>query len=250
MRHHVEHLRSSAIAWEQLSPGVYRKTLTLGDQAGEITALFRFVPEEGASPPGTCHFHSVFEELFILNGKMTFDGKTWLGDRSYVFHPPYLVHGFKSAVPAETIFIARAPADLDFNFPEPPKVQAPFYVNNAASTRDFTYLNVPPEQEWDPIFGPNGQNIGRRCILSQDRVTGEGSSLIRLFEGADIAGRENGCETFDEGFIVEGRVEAETGVVWAAGDYWHRHAGKSVPPVRITASALIFSSVGGANPIT
>ena len=246
MRHHIEHLSSRAMEWRQLSPGVYSKMLNHSQQTGDRTALFKFVPNEGASPPSICHYHSVFEELFILEGKMTFDHKTWLGAKGYVFHPPYAVHGFNSAVPEPTIFIGRAPSDLDFNYPDAPGATEPFFIDGKPASRDITYLNPEDEQSWPMMTRPDGAAIGRRLVLSQDRETGEGSSLVRFDPGFEAPARPQGYETFNEGFVQSGRVVAEDGTVWEQGDYWHRHPGTPVPALKIEKSTLVFSSVGPA----
>jgi len=244
MRHHIEHLKSSAMDWEALSPGVYAKFLNHNKQTGDRTALFRFVPAEGANPPNICHYHSVFEEIFMLSGRMTFDHKTWLGKYGYVFHPPFAVHGFNSAIPAETVFIGRAPAELDFNYPDPPQQKEPYYIKGNPVTRELVYLNPPPEEDWEPMLSPDGVEMGQQLILSQDRVTGEGSSLMRFMEGFELSARKSGYETFNEGYILEGEIEAENGLIWGPGDYWHRHAKSPIPTISINKSTLLFSSRG------
>lgn len=245
MRHHIEHLSSGLTPWQSLSPGVYCKMLNNNEKSGERTALFRFVPEEGANPPSIPHYHTVYEELFILEGKMTFDHKTWLGGHSYVYHPPYLVHGFKSAIPTETIFIGRSPHNLDFNYPKSIAKDEPFYIDNKTSTRDFAYTNVPQENDWQEFVGPNQHTIGRRFVLSEDKLSHEGSSLIRFYKGLHVPARESGYTAYNEGFVLEGQVEAEDGTIWCQGDYWFRHPGKAVPALHITENTLVFSSSGG-----
>ena len=244
MRHHIDHLSSSTMEWTQLSDGVYCKMLNHNKDTGDRTGLFRFVPEEGANPPSVCHYHSVFEEIFILEGRMTFDHKTWLGEKGYVFHPPFAVHGFNSAVPEETVFLARSPSDLDFNFPDVPEAKEPFFIDDKSSNRSITYLNPTQEDSWDTMHSPDEQSIGRRLVLNEDSITGEGSSLIRYNSGVNLPAQPEGEETFNEGFILSGRLVAEDGTVWKAGDYWHRHAGKPAPALEVSESTLMFSSLG------
>ena len=244
MRLHIEHLSSTAMNWERLSPGVYRKMLNHNQGTDERTALFHFVPSEGANPPNVCHYHSVYEELFILDGRMTFDHKTWLGENGYVFHPPFAVHGFDSAISEPTTFIARAPAELDFNYPETTNRTKPFFIEGKTANREITYLNPPGENSWSPLTSPEGKEIGQRFILNVDRDTGEGSSLIRFNQGFNAPFRPQGYDTFNEGFVLSGRVIADDGAQWTAGDYWHRRPGKSIPALIVSESALIFSSVG------
>ena len=233
--------------WGQLSSGVYCKMLNHNQESGERTALFKFVPSEGANPPNVCHYHSVYEEILVLEGRMTFDHRTWLGKNGYVFHPPFAVHGFNSDVPEETIFIGRSPADLDFNYPDAPETTETFYINGEIPERQVCYLNPEHERSWAPISGHDGQSIGRRLILSEDRETGEGSSLIRFKRGSHISARKNGYDVTNEGYILTGRIVAEDGTIWKEGDYWHRQPGKAVPALKAVQSTLIYSSVGPAH---
>jgi hypothetical protein len=244
MRNHIEHLSASQMPWQQISPGVYMKMLNHNPADGDRTGLFRMVPAEGGAPPSVIHYHSVFEELFILDGRMTFDSRTWLGPRAYVYHPPFMVHGFKSAVPEATVFIGRSSGDLDFNFPEARDETEPYLAHGEAGTRDLVYLNTPAEADWAPLVDAAGREIGRRLELGRDNKNGEGSSLVRLFAGHEIAAKPKGYESFDEGLLLEGRVEAEDGTIWETGDYWHRLAGRPVPAMRVVEAALVFLSTG------
>lgn len=242
MRHHLEHVSSDSMNWEKLAPGVYQKMLNLNEATRERTALFRFVPDEGAKAPNSSHYHSFYEELLVLDGRMTFDGELWLGERSYVYHPPFLVHGFNSDVPTTTTFLGRSPGDLDFNHPESDSETRPYYIQGDAPNRGFAYRTAEAEDSWSPLLDERGNEIGRQRILSEDTATGEGSSLLRLHEGATIPARPNGEATIDEGFIVEGTVIAETGMTWSIGDYWHRVPGYPIPELRVGKSTLIFST--------
>jgi len=242
MRHHIEHFSSTKIAWQKLSAGVYVKMLNHNLETGQRTGLFHFVPEEGAAPPNICLYHSISEELFILDGKMTFDHQKWLGEYAYVYHPPFLVHGFNSSIPVPTTFIGRSDNDLDFNFPYQDSATAPYYIQGKPTPRGLAYLNLRPETEWLPLLNPVGQEIGRQNILSQDPLTAEGSSLMRFQKGVKVPAKPEGYEICNEGFILEGRVKAQDGTIWETGDYWHRHPAMPVPALDILENTLIFST--------
>ena len=244
MRKHINRLSSASMSWENLASGVYRKLLNHNEETGERTGLFRFVPEEGASPPKVCHYHSVYEELFILSGLMTFDQKTWLGERGYVFHPPYAVHGFNSEVPETTVFLARSPAELDFNFPEDPPELTPYFVDDKVAARPVAYVNPAGEDSWEETVDVSGKSIGRKLLLSEDPQTGESASVLRLHKGVSTKAMPQGYNYCDEGFVLEGCFSAEDGTIWSKGDYWHRHPGKSVPGILVEKEALVFSVSG------
>jgi hypothetical protein len=244
VRNHIEHLSESDVPWSNYSPGVYGKMLNHNAVTGERTALVRFVPSEGAKAPNKHHFHSFYEELFVLEGKMTFDHKLWLGSRSYVYHPPFMVHGFNSGIPETTTLIARAPCDLDFNFPDGTHEGVPFYIDGKQGSRDFAYLNLPSENRWQPVFGRDRVQIGCVFELSRDTVTHEGSRLVRLFEGAAVPEEADGYAYFDEGYVIEGTIGMRDGRVRSAGDYWHLHPGTPIPGMTVKSTALLFSTLG------
>ena len=247
MREHIEHLGSLTIAWQNVAPGIYMKMLNFNKTSGERTGLFRFVPDEGAAPPNSCHYHSVAEELFILTGRMSFDNQAWLDQYAYVFHPPFIVHGFDSRVPVETTFLARADDDLDFNFPPVSEVKEPYYVQGEAPKRGLAYVQSLPESDWALFKDPAGEVIGRQHILSEDTDTKEGTCLIRLYGGGRVPARSAGYEMCNEGFVLEGKVEADDGTVWRDGDYWHRQPGKAVPALMVHEDALILSTASLAD---
>lgn len=248
MRLHIEHLSSQSIEWGELSPGVYMKMLNHNESTGERTALFRFRPDEGANPPNVCHYHSVSEEIFVLDGRMTFDHKTWLGKYGYVYHPPFAVHGFNSAVPEETTFIGRSPSDLDFNYPDVQDKTESFFIDGKTSNRAVTYLNPTSEKNWKVIQGHSDDPIGKQFILSEDTETGERSSLIHYNQGVSVSARPDGYETYNEGFILNGSIESADGTAWRVGDYWHRLPGKPVPDLTIKEPTLLYSCTGPAFP--
>ena len=244
MRHHIQYLSSHQLTWEQLSQGVYRKNLNFNNKSGERSALYRFVPNEGASAPDRCHYHSVFEELFILDGKMTFDRKRWLNKHGYIFHPPFAVHGFNSEVPTETIFISRTPQDLDFNFPEQPHSNEPYFIDNKTNPVNVIYLNPPSEQTWDPILNTKGVEVGRQILLKRDETSGEKSLLIRYDKGFAIPANKHGYKSFNEGFVISGEITTNTTLSWKEGDYWHRHPDTPTPSLQIEKNTLLFLTQG------
>ena len=103
MREPVPFLDTKAMDWTQSGlPGIYSILLSRDPETGERKALNRLVPADGMKPPGAAHYHHTTEELLIVKGRMSFDGKVWLTPQSYCFHPPETVHGIKSAVPEES----------------------------------------------------------------------------------------------------------------------------------------------------
>lgn len=245
MRNAVHHLKSSDLEWEAVGTGVYAKMLNDDEESGARTGLFKFIPAEGMKAPGQCHYHSVYEELLVLDGRVTFDGETWLTQRSYAFHPPFLVHGFGSSVPGPMMFLARSPKELDFNFPDAPDAKSPFLVEGHTASRDWTYIANTSESPWTPLYAGDGTKVGERFMLSEDRTTGEQSSLVRYNPGWTCAALPQGFDSYDEAFILEGELHADTGTIWSQDDYWHRRPGTPIPALSAPGGALIYSSTGG-----
>lgn len=230
--------------WTELAPGIYTKMLNHNEVTGERTAMFRFRPKEGAAPPSICHYHSVPEEIFMLEGKMTFDHETWLGKFGYVYHPPFAVHGFNSAIPEETIFIGRGPAELDVNYPDPGAHKAPYYINGEIPDRPLTYLNPLDDRSWSRNNTAKYFTDCDQIVLSEDPVTGEGSALVKLKTGAQVSAPNDRHDTYLEGLVLSGQIKNILGQIFEQGDYWHIPPEAKIADLIANKDTVIFISYG------
>jgi hypothetical protein len=100
MMEHVHCLDTNKMEWVDLEgrPGLWTKMLASDPETGARTALQCIDPGRGYKPPTRPHYHSAEEEIILVKGSFTFNGRDWLNRLSYCFHPPRTVHGFESDV--------------------------------------------------------------------------------------------------------------------------------------------------------
>ncbi|MEX1147059.1 MAG: hypothetical protein WEB93_01630 [Sphingomonadales bacterium] len=245
MRPLIENLDVNTLDWQPLGPaGLYSKQLSRDPDTGARTALQRLVPADGYSPPTVAHYHHTYEEIIGVAGLFSFDSKRWIRPLSYVFHPPLTVHGFKSAVSEESLFLSRVGRDLDFNFVEEP-------------TKDDIYPvdGTPPPREArayaDPVTDPGFRTVqwGRGtmpvecCVLSADPLSGEGSAIVRVSPGwrAEIGGGVPG--DYLEWFVMDGDLRVD-GDHMGTHFYSFRPAGTFPDVMSSDGGALLYVNFG------
>lgn len=108
MRYDIHHLRSNDLPWRWLSDGVYRKVLNGNEHSKDMTALFRFVAQEGALAPDPTLLHS---HLGYQASTAYTESKQWIqyngiGDCDYVYHP-YSQYYSEQPTADTTVFIRR-----------------------------------------------------------------------------------------------------------------------------------------------
>jgi hypothetical protein len=222
MTAYVPLLDTNAMAWERSSvlTGLFTKKLLENASTGARTYLQRLVPSEGALPPQVAHYHQTFEELFVVQGRMSFDSELWLTPYSYCWHPPGTVHGFKSSVPEETWFISRVGEPLQFTYVENPPQKKPYAVDGSPPARSCAYHAVAQSAAgWEPIANAMGEVTALSYVLSLDPQTGAGSVMVRYQPGWVSTETNAYTELAEEIFVLEGALECDDGRVLSAGCY-------------------------------
>lgn len=211
MRPLIENLDVNAMDWQPLGPpGLYSKPLSRDAETGARTALQRMVPADGYKSPTVAHYHHTYEEIIGISGLFSFDSKRWIRPLSYVFHPALTVHGFKSVVPEESLFLSRVGRDLDFNFIETPREDDIYPVDGTPAVREArAYADPLVEPGFQPAQWGRSEVPAERCMLSTHPRTGEGSAFVRVPAGwrADIAGVVEG--EYLEWFVLEGDLRVD-----------------------------------------
>lgn len=245
MRPHIPLMDVATLPWVPLGPpGLHSRLLSRDPETGARTALQCMRPQEGYVAPPVAHFHRTYEELLVVHGRFTFDSVHWLQPRSYCFHPPETVHGFKSAVPEESWFLSRVGRDLDVNLvPEPPQL-SPYYVSESPPRRAVA-IHAQPERElgWRPMSLGVPPVGAQACVLSRDPANGEGSLLLRLPPGARCAARAP-LDSYVEYFLLEGDLRSDTGARIGAGGYAFLPPGVDLPPWQTEGGAVLYVSSG------
>ena len=245
MRPLIPWLDTNKISATNPAPGIYSKILSRDDASGARTALQRLVPQDGLVNQPTAHYHSTFEEILVVDGMMSFDSRTWLHRAAYCFHPPQTVHGFRSTVPVETVFLSRVGQDLDFNYIETPKDDFPYSVADTHDERGLALVPCPFGQRWDDLCDGRGTRYGRRFVLSRNSQTGEGSELRRYLAGqGEPSTPEQPLTQCLELYVLEGRLLTGEGREFGPGCYACLPPGNPRPRFECVEDALLYLSLG------
>jgi mannose-6-phosphate isomerase-like protein (cupin superfamily) len=248
MRPHLPLVDTAELPWAAPAPGIYSKILSRDPDTGARTALNRLVPAEGAVGQPKAHYHHTTEEILVLDGMMSFDRRVWLHRGSYVYHPAETVHGFRSTVSVETLFLSRVGRDLDFNYVDHPRDDFPYPIGATAPARGLAMHASPFAHRWQPLLD-GAERYGREFELSADPVTGEGSRLIRYDAGRTeptaVAGT---LDHHVELFVIEGALVSEDGRRFEAGCYASLPPGTPRPRFQAALDSLLYVNSGPLAP--
>ncbi len=241
MRAWIPALDTATIPWIQTPlAGVFGKGLNSDPVTQARTGMAKF--EDGAFVPGRAHYHHVDEEILVVQGSMTFDHRTWLPPKGYIYHPPLTVHGFKSGLSGEVIMLSRHNGGglLELNYVEGELVQNDWYqISGDPPPRAPAY--IPDFAGLEGVREADGVVV---TVLSQHPKTGEGSLFLQLPPGWTSADGPTQQAGYREMFVLEGDATSADGAVLKS-DYY-----AFIPPGTLhgfkssEAGALIFMAFG------
>ena len=242
MRPRIVGLDVDAMEWAPLGPpGLYSKLLSRDPDTGARTALQRMDPAHGYQAPTVAHFHTTYEEILGIDGRFSFDSRLWIVPGSYVFHPPRTVHGFKSAVPQESLFLSRIGRDLDLNLVHEPAGDDLYVIEGPVPPR-------VPTAHGDAAgalgFG-DGELLGRAarcCRLSSDPESGEGSALVEVPAG--WSSEEAVRPDYLEIFVLSGGIEAGDVPARDGRAYFFFPPGEPIPALRAVRPTRMYVNFG------
>ena len=239
-------LDTNTMDWEQgEQPGLFTKMLSHDPENGARTAFQCIDPKRGYKPPPSAHYHHMDEELLVIKGTFTFDGKNWLGPKSYCFHPAETVHGFRSRLDDEAWFISRCSKELDFCLHPDTEADTPYPLNGKMDPRGVTVLADPEVGEWVDVKDAAGNVTLKRRLLSKHPETGEGSMLVRFLPGWESPNGDHFHTVYEELFVLEGAMQTDDGKTLGAGAYLFK------PPLTVQSrpksatGALAYINFGG-----
>jgi hypothetical protein len=168
---------ADTIAWEPLGKNGIRRKLLHRDPVGAETMLIE-IPR-GWKGGGIAHYHSFFEEVFLIDGDVTLNGQDDLVRNSYLYRPPAVVHGHAESAREGAYAMVRNGGPLDMNFvPEP--LHAVEYPLAPIEDGRGLILHCPSD-ELSPV--PIAPGVFEKR-LSYDSKTGASTALVQLEAGA------------------------------------------------------------------
>lgn len=240
------YLDTNAMEWQDTeTPGLYTKPLSHDPENGARTAFQCIDPKRGYQPPPTAHYHHMDEELLVIKGTFSFDGKTWLGPRSYCFHPAETVHGFKSTIHDEAWFISRCSKELDFCLHPDAEGDTPYSLTGKDDPRGVTVLPKPEGGAWVEVKNDAGEVTLRRRILSRNPETGEGSMLVQFMPGWQSPHGDHFHTVYEEMFFLDGEMETDDGHAYGEGWYIFKPPLTVQSRPRTKTGALAYVNFGG-----
>ncbi len=206
-----------------------RRILSQDPDTQATTSHFSFpAPWQGG---GTAHYHSCAEEVYVIEGDITLNGRDYLTAGSYLYRPSGIVHGHDEGSINGCRCIIRTDGALDFTMiPEPESPEEYVLVPSDDGRSHVLHLRTP-DMDWTWQSG-NGEGYGTK-ILSEDRITGATTSLVTFPAGW------TGELMLDPGiawewFVIRGNTTLNDGTVYQADTYSYRPARSQ--PLAFTAA--------------
>ena len=154
-----------------------------------------------------------------MAGDVTLNGQDYLSTGSYLYRPAGIVHGHQEASRTGGRLIIRTDKALDFNYVREPSSPEEYVLHASADGRPHLLHLKTTDMDWD--WQGDGQSGYGRKILSQDRISGATTSLVRLPHG--WIGELQMQSDFEwEWFVLSGSVVLDSGAIFSAESYSFR----------------------------
>lgn len=167
---------ADAIEWEPLGKnGIRRKLLHRGPH-GEETMLID-IPRRWKGG-GVAHHHSCFEEVFVIDGDVTLNGRDDLVRNSYVYRPAGVVHGHAESAREGAVAMVRNGGPLDMNFVPEPLQNIEYPLQPIEDGRGLIVHLASDQLRSAPVVPGVTEKT-----LSRDAKTGATTALVTLETG-------------------------------------------------------------------
>ena len=229
----IEHVAIEDLPWEALGTnGLRRRALGVDPETSRATQYVD-IPK-GWQGGGTVHYHDAYEEVFVIKGDVTLNGRDYLGDGSYIYRPAGIVHGHDEGARAGCFCIIRTGGALELNLIPDPEDDEEYVLFETDDDRPFMVDLRTRIMPWQRVDDETGRY--RLKVLSASPTTGAATHLVSLppaWQGR-IALTENDAW---EWLVLAGEARIG-GITAAAQSYGCRPPG--------TPEAIIDDSIGGA----
>ena len=196
-----------------------RRFLSRDPDSEAATTFFDF-PERWQGG-GVAHYHSCGEEVYVIKGDITLDGRDYLTAGSYLYRPSGIVHGHNEGPIGGCRCLIRTDGPLDFNFIPEPTSDGEYVLHPSDDGRPFVLHLRTPYTEWT-LHGDGQSRYGMK-VLSTDRVNGSYTALVRLPAGWTGSLRLEQNVNW-EWFVVKGLAMLSDGTAFETDSYSYRPA--------------------------
>lgn len=227
-------IRADELAWEPLGThGLRRKRLGFDAASGYVTSLVD-IPV-GWRGGGIAHFHHAFEEVYMLAGSVTVDGKHYWQPGDYFFRPAHVVHGHDERSEEGTTALIRSDGPLELLLIHEPEQDDEYPLPEFEAGRGLL-LDLPTAGiEWiaDPAF-PKEWRIRP---LSHDPRDGARTVMVDVPAGWTATGSTRPAAW--EAYVLTGALQGEK-AAFEIGDYSAGPAGSEVFGIRSSEQGCSF----------
>lgn len=206
--------------WLDLGGRNRRKLLTEDPATGAHTFYLELPASwEGG---GVAHYHNCSEEVYVISGDVTLNGRDYLRAGAYLYRPAGIVHGHNEGSQEGCRLIIKTDSALDFNYIPEPASDEEYVLHPSEDGRPHILHLETPQLPWT-WHGDGSARYGVKA-LSEDRHTGAHTRLIRFPAGWSGEFVMSGDASW-EWFVAHGAVTLDDASTFAADSYSVRPAG-------------------------
>lgn len=217
--------------WEPFgSHGIKRKLLSHDPESGAVSQYVHIPPNWRGG--GVAHYHSGFEEAYIIEGDVSLVSEEALVTGSYLYRPADVVHGHDERADAGCLCVIRMGGEPDLILVPEPTSPTEYPLGEITDPRGHVLHLRTPDMQWQGA----GKDAGRFSLkmLSEAPDTGAYSALVKLPPG--WRGKlETGPGFSREWFILEGSWYLADGSYFGPLSYRYDPAGSPEKAAASTA---------------
>ncbi|MEE8305757.1 MAG: DUF4437 domain-containing protein [Gammaproteobacteria bacterium] len=165
---------------------------------------------------GVAHYHTFSEEVYVLSGDVTLNGRDYLVEGSYLYRPGGIVHGHQEGSIRGCRLILKFGGPMDSNYIDEPESNEEYVQVPSDDGRPHIVHLETPGMEWQQ-HGDGQARYGTK-VLSEDRKTGASTMLIRFPAGWRGRLELDSAATW-EWFVIKGQAVLEDGTTFETDSY-------------------------------
>jgi len=229
MRSYVHSLGVESLPWMPIfNTGVKRRVYNTDPKDQSFTSII-LVPKGWVGPSGA-HYHTSFEEGYILEGSLTLDGNDYLVPGSYLYRPGMIVHGWTELSEESSLIIVKRGGISDIISVGLPLYDYEYPFKEVHDGRPHIVHLKTSDMTWKSY--DHGVRKYYKKTLSINEDNGDSTYLLSLPSGWN--GKINSSNKRDlECIIIDGNLELDDGTTMNRLDYLYR------PPKEVKAPIVL-----------